>query len=120
MKLSHQLFLGLSLFFSSQSLNAQQAEPAQMKTGSDLQAVCSSRQVSYELVCHAWIKGFLAGATFTAFQGPHGYCVPAPWTTSQIAEVLVTHIKHHPEEHSDPAFLVMRRALSHSYPCETP
>jgi hypothetical protein len=81
-------------------------------TAQDLKDICKKNDTT----CEMWVDGFLHGLGVPSLYR-NLICVPQGVTVGQAKDVIVRHLKTHPEKVQQQAGVEAARALQEAFPC---
>lgn len=84
-------------------------------TGTDLYRACASANPPDQLVCAAYVAGFVQGSSI----GARTYCAPMEITGEQSVLIITKYLRDHPEELHYSAAILADIALAKAYPCRS-
>lgn len=107
-----------------------------LTTGNDLLPICSTADFASQAACSIYVRGMMEGlrlggmaavvklapglsdeavmrATFKSL----GFCLPEKATNQQLVDLLVGHLRSHPEDRHEEASYLMLSILSKTFPC---
>lgn len=116
--------IAAALLMASQPAGAQQWQGDKMWSGGWLTQVCGSRNGEDELICFGFLAGYQAGAQAEAIVRTAGtetqmvtFCKPVAVDSAQMARVLATYGRSHPENHHYDAATFAALAFRSVWPC---
>ena len=95
------------------------AQRVSMTTGNTLLDACESKPEFQQAFCMGYIAGVSDSANLdsAAHKDRRRVCTPADVTNGQTMDVVIKHLKEHPENRQSNATILIVTSLANAFPC---